>query len=301
MGDLEKQWGTSILNQALRIISNPSVNSNWSYSPETLNRVRNCFLVLCDLEIWRMTLKNNRAPLLYYSNLWVSSQSHGWIQTWVTIRKRSIWVKIGNILSRVTLKFDRWPWKWIGHLSYAVSSFVHHFKAIGRFKLELQSGNAQFGSKLMIFLLCDLEIWRMTLKNNRTPLLRNIKLCASFHRHMWNQTGVTVRKRQSGVMTSMTLTFDLLTWPFAWTSHQSLVITPENFRMIQWWEHSEKGVTDGQKGRQTDGRMDGGTDGRTDRSVLRDAWSQIKMQPDKTKCHMKRPITMHVLQDASSS
>ena len=40
------------------------------------------------------------------------------------VRKRPIWVKIGNVLSRVTLKFDGWPWKTIGHLSFAVSSFV---------------------------------------------------------------------------------------------------------------------------------------------------------------------------------
>ena len=30
----------------------------------------------------------------------------------------------------------------MGHLSYAASYFVHHFIAIGEFKLELQSGNA---------------------------------------------------------------------------------------------------------------------------------------------------------------
>ena len=112
---------------------------------------------------------------------------------------------------------------------------------------------------------CDLEIWRMNLKNNRAPLLSNIKLCALFHRHMWIQTGVTVRKRLGGVMTSVTLTFDLWPWPLAWTSHLSMVIIPGNFSMIRWWEHSEKGVTDGQ------------TDGRTDWSVLRAAWSQLKI------------------------
>ena len=62
-------------------------------------------------------------------------------------------VKIDDFfLSRVTLKFDGWPWKTIGHLFYAASSFVHHFVAIGEFKLELQSRNAQFGSKSTIFL-----------------------------------------------------------------------------------------------------------------------------------------------------
>ena len=63
-----------------------------------------------------------------------------------------IWVKIGDVLYRVTSKFDGWPWKTIGHLYYATSSSMHHFVAIGEFELELQSGNAQFESKLTIFL-----------------------------------------------------------------------------------------------------------------------------------------------------
>ena len=111
---------------------------------------------------------------------------------------------------------------------------------------------------------CDLEIWRMTLKNNRAPILSNIKLYASFHHHMWIQTGVTVRKRLSWVVTSVTLTFDIWPWPFAWTLLWSLVITPENFMMIPWWEHSQKGVTDRR------------TDGQTENTICRAAWSQLK-------------------------
>ena len=110
------------------------------------------FCVPCDLEIWWMTLENNRAHLLYYIKLCALFQSHGWIQTGVTVRKRSIRVKIANFLFRVTLKFDAWPWKTIGHLFYVASSSVHHFIAISELKLELQSGNAQFGSKSMLFL-----------------------------------------------------------------------------------------------------------------------------------------------------
>ena len=93
-----------------------------------------------------MTLKNNRAPLLCYIKLCASFQTHWWIQTSITVRKCSIWVKIDDFLSRVTSKFYGWPWKTIGHLFYATSSFVHHFVPIGEFKLEVQSGNPQFGS-----------------------------------------------------------------------------------------------------------------------------------------------------------
>ena len=66
MDDLGKQQVTSsILHQALCIISKPWVNSSWSYSPEMLNLGQNRqFFVPCDLEIGQMTLKNNRAPLL---------------------------------------------------------------------------------------------------------------------------------------------------------------------------------------------------------------------------------------------
>ena len=92
---------------------------------------------------------------------------------------------------------------------------------------------------------CDLEIWRMTLKNNRAPLLCCFQLCAWFHCHMWIQTAVRVRKRLSWVLTYVTLTFDLWPWPFAWTSLLTMVITPENFMMIRWWEHGEQGKSEG--------------------------------------------------------
>ena len=85
--------------------------------------------------------KNDRAPLLSYFKLCAAFRSHWWIQTGVTVRKRLIWVKIDDFFSRATLKFDVCPWKTIGHLFYATSSFVQHSRAIGEFKLELQSRN----------------------------------------------------------------------------------------------------------------------------------------------------------------
>ena len=247
------------------------VISNCSYSPETLNLGQNRrIFVLYDLGIWWMTLKNNRTPSLYYLKLCASFRRRWLIQTGVRVRKRPIWVQIDDFWSHVTLKYDRLPWKTIGHLFYGTSSFVHYFVAIGEFKLELQSGNIQIGSKLTISLA--VWPWNLTdnLENNRTHLLSNIKLCASFHHHMRIQTGVTVRKRLSWVLTSVILTFDLWPRPFAWTSLLSLVITPENFMMIRWWEHSQNGVTDRQ------------TDRRTDRTIHIAAWSQLKTQT-KTK------------------
>ena len=128
------------------------MNSNWSCCPAkpNLGQIQR-FLEPCDLDIWRMTLKKKRAPLLCYFKLYASFRSHRWIQAEATVRKRPIWVKIDDFLSRVTWPFDAWPWKTIGHLFYATSSFVHHFVAIGDFRLELQSGNTQFGSNSTIF------------------------------------------------------------------------------------------------------------------------------------------------------
>ena len=71
-----------------------------------------------------------------------------------------ILLKLGSMVdfsTRVTLKFAEWPWKIIGRLFYTTLNFVHHFKAISDLKLELQSGNAQFESKVAIF--CPLWLW----------------------------------------------------------------------------------------------------------------------------------------------
>ena len=145
-------------------------------------------------------------------------------------------------LFRVTLKIDRWYWKTIGHLFYATSSRVHHFVAIGEFKVKLLSGNAQFGSKSTIFLPCDLEICWVTLKTiqylswARSSFVHHFIIICELKLEFGPETaklGFDLREP------------DLWPWPFARTSLLSLVITPEIFMMIRWWEHCEKGVTDG--------------------------------------------------------
>ena len=84
---------------------------------------------------------------------------------------------------------------------------------------------------------CDLEIWRMTLKNNRAPLLSNIKLCAlsSYENSNWSYGAETAK------LGFDLCELDLWPWPFAWISLLSLVKM-----MMRWNEHSEKGMIDGQ-------------------------------------------------------
>ena len=143
-------------------------------------------IVTPDLEIWWMTLKNNRAPLLYYIKLCASIQSYWWIQSGYTVWKRSNWVKIGNFLSHVTLIFDKWPSKSIRHLSYTMSSFVHHFKAIGEFKLELQSRTTHFQLKSAIFLSrVTFELHRWPSKTSGHLFYATSRFVHQFHSHRW--------------------------------------------------------------------------------------------------------------------
>ena len=141
--DLQKQQGTSPKHyQDICFISSSYVNSNWNYSPETPNLGQTGqFLEPRDLEIWRMTFKNNREPLLCYFKLCASFRSYWWIQT-------------------------------------GVSPETPNLGQIWRFLEQ-----------------CDLAIWRMTLENNRAPLLFYFKLCAPFRNHWCIETWVTVRKR----------------------------------------------------------------------------------------------------------
>ena len=64
----------------------------------------------CDLEIWWMILKINRAPPLYHVKLCASFQSHQCIQTGVTAWARSIRVKNGDFC-------PVWPWNLMDELA----------------------------------------------------------------------------------------------------------------------------------------------------------------------------------------
>ena len=123
----------------------------YSLQAPNLGQNRWCF-VLCDLDIWWMTLET-----IGHLSFVVSS----FVQHSIAIGEFKLELQSGNAQfgSNSTIFLAVWPWnltavwpwKTIGHLFYATSSFVHHFIAIGELKLQLQSGNAQFGSNLTIF------------------------------------------------------------------------------------------------------------------------------------------------------
>ena len=104
-----------------------------------------------NLEILWMTLKKDiKALLLCHFKF---------VHHFVTICELKLELQSGNTQfgSKLSIFQPVWPWnladdlKKTGHIFYLTSSFVHHFIAICEFKLELQPGNHQFGSKLSIF------------------------------------------------------------------------------------------------------------------------------------------------------
>ena len=148
------------------------------------------FFCPCDLEIWWTRSKNNREPLPYPKKLCVSFHSNPWNGIQVTNRKCSNQSQIISFSVRMTLKFDGWPWKTIGYLFYATSSCVHHFMAIGRFKLELHSRNAQIGVKFV--LTCYLDLWPLTFCMDLTPANGNYSW-KFYYDTMTGEKGVTDR------------------------------------------------------------------------------------------------------------
>ena len=113
----------------------------------------------CDLQIWWMTSKNNRAHLLYYIKLCASFQTH-----------------------------------W-GYSNCSCSPETFNLGQNWRFSV-----------------LCDLEIWWMTLTNNRAPLLCYFKLCKSFDTNRSDSPETPNSAQNQGYLSLVTLKFH--GWPW---------------------------------------------------------------------------------------
>ena len=146
---------------------------------------QNLFVTFCLMWPWNLTDYLDRLPPLCRLKICAALRSHQRIQARVTVRKHSIWVKISDFcpvrhwkvdgwpgktssmpkqwrffVSCVTLTFDGWSWRIIGHLFYATSSLVHHFVSISEFKLKLRSGNVQFGAKFVVIsVTITFDLW----------------------------------------------------------------------------------------------------------------------------------------------
>ena len=168
----------------------------------------------------------------------------------------------------MTLKFDGWPWKTIGHLFYATSSFVHHFVAIGEFRLELQSGNAHSGSNSTIFravwpcnLTDDLE------KQQGTSPKQHQALCiisSPYVNSNWSYGPETAKWGHD--------LCDLDLWSLTLTFCTDIMSVDGN----NSWKFQDDTMT-GTLSKRCDRRTDGQADRRMEISVFRAAWSQLKI------------------------
>ena len=91
---------------------------------------------------------------------------------------------------------DQWEWNYStsGPLNKNYEE-TRQIWGIWKLRLAYSPETPNLGQNRWCFVPCDLEIWWMTLENNRASLLCCFKLCATFHSHRWIQTGVTFQKR----------------------------------------------------------------------------------------------------------
>ena len=101
-----------------------------------------------------MTLKYNRAPLLWCFKLCASFQSHGWIQTGVTIRRRPIWVKSTKVLAA-------WPWNLGEDLEEQYGTPPKHHQALCIISSPYVHSNWSYGPETSKsgFDLCSQIVW----------------------------------------------------------------------------------------------------------------------------------------------
>ena len=162
----------------------------------------------------------------------------------------------------MTLKFDGWPRKTIGHLFYlfyTMLSFVLHFKTTGELKLELQSRKAQFGSKSTI---CPLWPWNLMddlEKQYGTSSMSLQALCIislPYVNSNWSYDLETAKWVHD--------LCDLDLWPLTLTI--CIYITFVNGNMNSWKFQDDRMT--GTLSKRCDRWTDWQTDGRTERSVL---------------------------------
>ena len=167
----------------------------------------------CDLEICQMTSKSVRAPL---PCSWTLSE-----------------LPSRNALNRSQIVFEIW---WMASkIKWAVtSSSVHYFAAISKFN------NPET--------LKSVQNWRVpsreTLKFDRwhwKTIERLLYATSSFVHHFVTicecKLELRSRNAQIGakfVLGSVTFTFDIWTWAFAWASLLYMVITPDYCMTVQW-------------------------------------------------------------------
>ena len=131
--------------------------------------------------IWGLVYSNDALTFQQlYLSLWYSSVYFSWTIT--TMMDKNEWLMTGCTEMKMYIKY-----------------ITRQIWGIWKLRPAYSPETPNSGQKRWCFVPCDLEIWWMTLENNRAPLLCCFKLCATFHNHQWIQTGVAVQKRPISV------------------------------------------------------------------------------------------------------
>ena len=140
-----------------------------------------------------MTLPLDEWPWKIIGHLCMSS----FVQYSKAIHEFKLELQSGNtkFWSKSVNFFPMWPRnltddleKQYGTSYMLLPSFVHHFTAIGEFKL---SYSPEMPKIYDFFVPLDLEIWWLTLKINKAPFICYFKLCVSFRSNRSIHTGAT--------------------------------------------------------------------------------------------------------------
>ena len=106
-----------------------------------------------------MILKNNRAPLLCYFNLYGSFHSHLWIQTGDTVQKLAIWVEIDDFFLAM------WPWNLTDDLENQQGTAPKWYQALCIISSPYVKSNTSYVPETanLDFDLCNLDFWLLNL------------------------------------------------------------------------------------------------------------------------------------------
>ena len=184
----------------------------------------------CDIGIWWMTSKNNKASSLYYIKLFFKSNLSYSPEALNSGKNWRFFLPCDLEIWWMTLKNNRAPLLCWFKLC---ASFYSHW--------WIQTGVTVRKCPIWVKIDNFLTVWPWNKtddlgKQQGTSSKQHQALCIISSPYV-NSNGATVQQRLNGVMTSVTLTFYIWPWPFAWTSRLPVVITLENFRMIRWHEH----------------------------------------------------------------
>ena len=166
----------------------------------------NHFCLWCsEVNCWQEEIHKFKTEYLLiwqkYLSTWTSIKYFG---HQVQVSTKYFWISKGQV--QVSTKYSIIRIKYQVQVLYLTPT-LHRTHIHAHIHFREQWGIFSVGARIR-----EIEkIWRMTLKNNRAPFLCYIKLCASFHHHMWIQLELQSWNGWIGFWPQWP-------WPFAWRS-----------------------------------------------------------------------------------